>query len=169
MVGFTDLGTVNNQLKTFERAVSEGENGLHDVAHSMLVMMVRGLFSNLQFPYTQFSCTTLSGDQMFEPFWEAVGRLERCEFRVMGLVCDGLAANRRLFSLHGGSHKTLNPFTHEDRYIYFFSDPPHLLKTVRNAWCNPKRPLLVCIHELLLFKFTVACCSVMGRRLRGHI
>ena len=33
------LMILNNQLKTFERAVSEGENGLHDVAHSMLVMI----------------------------------------------------------------------------------------------------------------------------------
>ena len=144
MVGFTDLGAVNNHLKKYEEVVSGDSDGsVMEVAHSMLVLMVRGLFSKLQFPYVQFPCTSLSGDQMFEPFWEAVERLERCGFRVMGLVCDGLAANRRLFSMHGGSHKTANPFTHEDRYIYFFSDPPHLLKTVRNAWCNPKRLLWV--------------------------
>ena len=39
MVGFTDLGTVNNQLKAFEKNVG-GE-----VAKSMLVLMVQGLFS----------------------------------------------------------------------------------------------------------------------------
>lgn len=31
------------------------------LAHSMLVIMVRGLFSRLEFPYAQFPCTDLSG------------------------------------------------------------------------------------------------------------
>ena len=124
MVGFNDLGEVNNHLHKFEKAASGESDGVLEVAHSMLVFMVRGLFSK----YVQFPCTSLSVDHRFEPFWEAVGRLERCGFRVMGLVCDGLAANQRLFSMHGGSHKAA---THEERYIYFFSDPPHL------AWCNP--------------------------------
>ena len=34
---------------------------------------------------------------MFHIFWKAVGRLERYGFRVLGLTCDGLAANRFLF------------------------------------------------------------------------
>ena len=90
MVGFTDLGAVNNHLKKYEEVVSGDSDGsVMEVAHSMLVLMVRGLFSKLQFPYVQFPCTSLSGDQMFEPFWEAVERLERCGFRVMGLMCDG--------------------------------------------------------------------------------
>lgn len=29
------------------------------------------------------------------------------------------------------------------RPLFFFSDPPHLLKTVRNCWWNPKRQLWV--------------------------
>ena len=31
------------------------------LAHSMVVIMVRGLFSRLEFPYAQFPCTDLSG------------------------------------------------------------------------------------------------------------
>ena len=143
VIGFTDLGKVNNQLKAFERVLSGEREGDYEVANSMLVFMVRGLFSQLQYPYVQFPCTSLCGDQMFEPFWEAVVRLERNGFRVMGLVCDGLAANRRLFTMHGGSftYKTANPYSADNRFIYFFSDPPHLIKTVRNAWANPKRPM----------------------------
>ena len=66
----------------------------------MLVLFVRGLFSNIHFAYAQFSCISVSGDKMYDPFWEAVSRLEMCVFKVMGLTCDGLAANRQLFSLH---------------------------------------------------------------------
>ena len=47
--------------------------------------------------------------------------------------------NQRMYQLHGNPgeicYKSLNfhaPETEPDRYIYFFSDPPHLVKTVRN-------------------------------------
>lgn len=99
MIGFTDIGDINSHLTAFERSL-ERDEPQQNLAKSMLVLMVRGLFSSLQFPYVQFPCCELSGDQMYVPFWEAVGRLERCGFRVMALVCDGLAANRRLFRLH---------------------------------------------------------------------
>ena len=59
----------------------------------MLLFIVRGLFNPLEFPYAQFPCNKLSGDQIYEPLWEAVGRLERCGLRVMALVCDGPTAN----------------------------------------------------------------------------
>ena len=86
---------------------------------------------------------------MYDPFWEAVGRLERCGFKVMALVCDALAANRRLFRLHNPDapavevYKVANPYASDGRFLYFFSDPPHLIKTVRNAWASNKRSLWV--------------------------
>ncbi len=83
---------------------------------------------------------------MYTLFWKAVGRLERCGFHVMALVSDGLSANRRLFSLHGTGdlvYKVSNPYSEDNRQLYFVSDPPHLIKTVRNAWSNPKRKLWV--------------------------
>lgn len=115
LTGFTNIGDVNSHLVAFEKSL-EGEKVEDVVADHMLVFMVRGLFSSLQFPYVQFPCTDLSGDHMYAPFWQAVGRLEQCGFRVMALVCDGLAANRRLFRLHdpkarpGDVYKVVNPY-----------------------------------------------------------
>ncbi len=146
MVGFTDIGDINNHLLSFENSLEAAEAEV-PIADSMLVMMVKGLFSRLQFPYVQFPCNELSGEQMYDPFWEAVERLERCGFRVMALVCDGLAANRRLFRLHSQTdslvYKVPNPYATDDRQLYFLSDPPHLVKTVRNAWASSKRTLWV--------------------------
>jgi hypothetical protein len=69
------------------------------------------------------------------------------DFKVMGLVCDGLTTNRRFFKLHDTNNELVfsvaNPYTNEKRKFYFFSDPPHLMKTVRNAWENKKRHLQV--------------------------
>ena len=69
------------------------------------------------------------GDLLFDPFWEAVMRLERCGFKVLSTTFDGASVNRRLMKIHGlGSrdlvHKVPNPFASEERDLYFFSDPP---------------------------------------------
>ena len=130
------------------------------LANSMLVFMVRGLFSHLRFPYVQIPCTALSRDQLYDPFWEVVRRLELCGFKVMALVCDGLAANRKLFRLHEPSSKGLvykvsNPSAIDGRCIFFIADPPHLMKTVRNCWASKKRYLWVCYLEL----FFLMCSS----------
>ena len=34
------------------------------------------------------------------------------------------------------AHKTVNPYSDDERHVYFFSDVPHLIKTVRNCWAN---------------------------------
>ena len=146
-----NIGDVNSHLSAFERVINGDVQQHPPLAKSMLVFLVRGLFSSLQYPYAQFPCTALAGHQMYQPFWEAVGRLELCGFKVVGLTCDGLAANRSLFKLHDLTaktvvHKVPNPHAKDGRQLYFFVDPPHLLKTVRNAWANPKRQLWVCYN-----------------------
>ena len=84
-------------------------------------------------------------------------------------VSDGLAANRRLFRLHGTSsseliYKVSNPYS-ENRDLYFVSDPPHLIKMVRNAWFNKKRhlwvsiPFYTALYNLLSVSKNVECCD----------
>ena len=148
LIGYTNLGDVNTHLEAFEKSFEADDlvsGGI--LAKSMLVLMVRGLFSQLKFPYVQFPCTAVCGDQMFEPFCDAVCHLERCSFKVLALTCDGLSANRRLFQLHKPeetlTHKVLNPYADDGRYIFFFLDPPYLMKTTRNACGNKCRNLWV--------------------------
>ena len=160
LIGFANLGDINMHLSNFERYLEMGVVPAEQpLAKSMLVLMVRGLFSGLQFPYAQFPCASLRGDQMFHIVWKAVGRLERYGFHVLGLTCDGLAANRQLFQLHSprGSkqlvHKVSNPYSKEPRDLFFFSDPPHLLKTIRNCLANKTRHLWVnqCIIIITMY------------------
>jgi len=143
LVGFADLGEIDKHLSAFQRQLDNSDTPYEQpLAKTMLVLMVRGLYTGLQFPYAQFPCSSLSGDQMFHVFWKAVGRLERIGFKVLGLTCDGLSANRRLFRLHGPPrskellYKVSNPYTIENRSVFFFSDPPHLLKTIRNCFAS---------------------------------
>ena len=85
LVGFVNLGDVNNHLLQFEESLDEESQPV--LAKSMIAFMVKGLFSNLRFPYAQFPCTAIKGDQMFSPFWKAVFRLERMGFKVY-ILCN---------------------------------------------------------------------------------
>ena len=69
------------------------------------------------FAYAQFLCTELTGELLYDPFWEAVMRIEYCGLKVFYIVCvhtlaimpaiqvlgatlDGNAVNRRLMKTH---------------------------------------------------------------------
>ena len=127
-------------LTAFEAHLGKETSRDTPLTKSVLVLMVRGLYSGLQFPYAKFPCLSIHGVQMFPIIWEAVGCLQHYGFHVMGLTCDGLAANQQLFSLHAPKntreivHKTSNPYSILFQTFYFLSDPPHLLKTVRNCF-----------------------------------
>ena len=86
MIGFTKLGDINDHLLKFERSLTEDQPSSPSLAKSMMVFMVRGLFNKLGFPYTQFPCANLSGDLLYEPFWEAVRRIETCGLKVSELI-----------------------------------------------------------------------------------
>lgn len=140
----------------FEKTVEENNEEKEEVAKSMMVIMVRGLFTKLQFAYAQFPCGSVCGYHLYDIFWEAVQRLERCGFRVIACTCDGLSVNRAFFKLHDEGkivHKVKNPYAEDGRYIFLMSDPPHLIKTTRNCWYNKKRLLWVSCMIYDLFTF----------------
>ena len=68
-------------------------------------------------------------------------------------MCDGNSANRRFFKLYSSLvmpeevYKVNNPFTSEDRQIFFMSDPPYLIKTTRNCWASQK--LILWVSKLI--------------------
>ncbi len=137
IIGFVNLGNVSNELLRLQRL----ESGQLEqcVAKHMLVFMVRNLFSKLEFPYAQFPCSSLSADLIFPLVWDCVKRLESYGFKVMALTADGASCNRNFFRMHGAEkfvNKTINVFSKEKRPIFFLSDVPHLIKTVRNCWSN---------------------------------
>lgn len=134
IIGFVDLGTLTNQLLEFEQSYNQSTH--IPVATHMLVLMVRGIFMHLEYPYAHFPTDKLSGSDLFSIVWEAIERLEFLGFKVLVVTADGASPNRKFFSLHGKLNKTQNPYSLDDRYIYFVSDVPHLLKTTRNCWSH---------------------------------
>ncbi|XP_070177740.1 uncharacterized protein [Littorina saxatilis] len=112
------------------------EMGTNTVASHVLVFFVVGVNSNLKYSMGYFGTRTATSDQMYPLFWQALALLElTCKLKVIASTSDKASPNQRLYQLHGQAHqvcyKTLN-FYAPTRYIYFFSDVPHLIKTIRN-------------------------------------
>ncbi len=61
LIEFTNLGEINIHLVRYERSLlQDAGNDTETRANSVLVLMVKGLFSRLQFPYAQFPCRAVS-------------------------------------------------------------------------------------------------------------
>ena len=84
LIGFADLGDINNHLLAYEKSLLEPSSTCEPLASTMMVFMVRGLFTKLHFAYAQFPCAKVSGDLLYDPFWEAVARIEKCGLMVSG-------------------------------------------------------------------------------------
>ena len=143
VVGFVNLGDANNQLVAFQQQLETGD-GTPQVAKHMLVFMVRGIFYKLDFPYAQFATRAITADFLYPLLWDVIRHLECAAFKVISVTGDKASANRKLFRMHHSmdssrnavTYKVKNPYSEEERYVYFFSDVPHLIKTVRNCWSN---------------------------------
>ena len=83
MIGFVDSGDINNHLLEFERSLETDSTAKSTtLASSVTVIMV----TPLCFPYSHFPCTSITGHLLFEPFREAIYRLERMDFKVSVLL-----------------------------------------------------------------------------------
>ena len=139
LIGFTNIGEVNDMLDKVERQCLN-DNLPSKVCTHILLFMVRGMFSSLQFPYAHFATRGISADALYPIVWEAVNRLESSGLNVIAFCCDGASPNRKFYKMHRDSskelvYKTPNPYCNE-RDIFFICDVPHLLKTTRNCWSN---------------------------------
>ena len=138
LVGFIDLDKVGNDILNMQEIVKNEEKTL---AKNVLVIMVRGVGSNLKFPFAHFATNGITSDQLFPILWRSV---EICEvdlgLKVLYITSDGASPNRRFIRLHGENDSVVyrgeNIFSEDNRYIYFISDAPHLLKTTRNCFSN---------------------------------
>ena len=155
IIGFTDLGDVNNEILNLERQSSEHP----PVAKHLLTLMVRGIFFKLDFPYAHFASETVTGDLLFPIVWKAVEYIEAIGLKIICITADGASPNRKLFRMHrkagdkGIVYKTPNVFAKEERSVYFISDPPHLIKTSRNCFShsgwNGTRLMMVCVMTVV--------------------
>ena len=147
LIGFTELGDINDELNEFETRFNADTQHQPELATHVLTFMVRGLFTHFNYPIGYFPSKGFDSDQLFPCVWEAVRILEVNNFKVRAFICDGASPNRRFYRLHklpnevnvsvdGVVYWAWNLFAVDERKIYFISDPPHLIKTLRNNFEN---------------------------------
>ena len=124
IVGFVDLGNLNNKFRAAAKLKAKKETKVEDVATHVLVLMVRGAATSLRFPYAHFSSTCTTYDELLMILWEGIELLERTGFMVLGVTYDGAGPNRKFFRAHGTSsgaatplNKTPNPYANEERFV----------------------------------------------------
>ena len=94
----------------------------------MLIFGTRGATADIQLPIVD----------------EAVYRLELGGLKIISITADGASPNKKMFKLYSCQrdklsvpYKTRNPYSPDGkRWLFFFVDPPHLIKTTRNCWAN---------------------------------
>ncbi len=134
LVGFLDLGDPDINYTAFEKK--------EELATHILVFYVRGLATDMKLNFAFFATKCLSSYQTMPIFWRAISILEvSCKLNVIATVSNGASSNRKFFRMHskfdGGTesdvtYRCINLFA-PDRYIWFFADAPHLVKTARNC------------------------------------
>lgn len=132
LIGFVDLGDPSLNYSTFK--------DIDDLATHCLVYYVRGIACDLKYALAYFATKGVTASQTMPTFWKAVSVLElECTLKVIAAVSDGASPNRLFYRMHKGMdgvesmvvYRTKNLFA--DRYIFFFADAPHLMKTFRNS------------------------------------
>ena len=137
LIGFIDLG---DPMTNFA-CLSEDD----PVASHTLAFLVRGLCTDLKHIIAYFFTGNVTSFQIMPLFWRTVAVLEvSLHLSVIAAVNDGASPNRKFFRLHSKIakevdsdvvYKTPNIYA-PSRFIFFFADSPHLMKTARNCLYN---------------------------------
>lgn len=113
-------------------------DGKEELATHALVFYVVGVNSNLKTSLGFFPTQNATAADLYPLFWKAIGLLEKvCHLKVVSSTSDKATPNQRLYDMQGEGHtyKTVNLHA-RDREVFFISDAPHLMKTVRNNLSN---------------------------------
>ena len=179
VVGFVNPGDANNQLVAFQQQLETGD-GTPQVAKHMLVFMVRGFFSNLEFPYAQFATRAITADFLYPLLWDVIQHLECAAFKVISVTGDKASANRKLFRMHRSMDSSQDAVTYKVKKTYrkiclllLRCAPPYI--SVRNCWSNffghnHKRALWVSKNDgLLLYGQSKYCNIVVAIHMHTNI
>ena len=139
LIGFVDLGDVEVNYGTLPKS--------QELASHVLVFLIKSIVNPLSYSFATFATTGVTAFQLFPLFWRSVAILEgTCSLHVVAAVGDGASSNRSFFKMHKGMggqtgkdvvYRSINLFA-PDRFIFFFSDAPHLMKTARNNLAKSK-------------------------------
>lgn len=146
LVGFTSLDDLDREVRVLESHLDNPEKELEEtIGTKIMVYMAKGVSNGVKEVVATFATDKLSANQMKVWTWKVIGALERSGLPVIAFVCDGSSVNRAFIKKNkpatphpsGVTFDTWNKCA-RNRKLFFISDVPHLLKTIRNCMLNSR-------------------------------
>lgn len=148
MIGYTKLDEVDREVRAFNEYLDDPDNfkgPSEQISSRVLCYMIKSTAYSIKETVACYAVCNVSPAQMYLWTWHVIGALERNDIKVIAFVCDGSTINRAFIKLHrprtqvkdGLVFDTVNKAAPE-RDLYFFSDVPHLLKTIRNCFYSSR-------------------------------
>ena len=137
LIFFVDLGDIKLNYATFQ--------DVKELATHFLVFLVKSIVNPLSYSFATFATTGVKSFQIFPLFWKTVNILENIGLKVIAATADGASPNHKFFRMHkplagdaetAVAYRSENLYSEDKRFIYFFADAPHLIKTTRNCLSN---------------------------------
>jgi len=142
LVGYTKLSGVEEELEKMQSELN-GKTFEPRLAKKVLVFLAQGITSDVKDVVAIHSTDDLSASQLYDRTWDVIYNLEEANIKVLCVTCDGASINRKFITMHesidkswGYIYSTKNLAAGDSRPLFFILDPPHLLKTLRNALAN---------------------------------
>lgn len=131
--GESVIGLIDKEKWTFT------EDDIADkVATHVLTFFIVGINSDIKSSVAYFATKGATAEEIYLKFWKTVAFLEtQCKLKVIISTSNTAACNLAFCKLHqlenasGVCFKTKNKYA-PSRFVYFISDVPHLIKTLRN-------------------------------------
>lgn len=156
LVGYTNLDTIDKDLKLLEDFFQDSTASApapapaphkkkqvdEEVANKVLCYLVKGVANNVKEVVAIYATKSVSSRQMYMWTWQVISSLERAGVYIIAFIGDGCSVNRAFVKMHIPSHSvrksgvvyaTVNKAA-PHRPLFFISDVPHLLKTLRNSF-----------------------------------
>ncbi|KAK3917351.1 Transposable element P transposase [Frankliniella fusca] len=142
LVGYVSLSEAEAEMQFLTDFVkNNSEKDQPPIATKMLVYMVKGVCTKVRDVCASYTTANLTREDLYDRTWEVISWCEAAGIKIIAVVCDGSSVNRGFFQMHvpvteldgGIVHDTINLCAPE-RTLYFISDGPHLLKTIRNCF-----------------------------------
>ena len=126
LTGFTDLQDI-------EILDGKPNKPTDNLATHVLQIFFRSLFFNFDYPCAFFLTKEATSLQLNRIFWQGVSMLHIFNFEILICCCDGASSNRSFITLN--IEDTTLGFCqniYSGMPVFFLSDPPHLIKKLRN-------------------------------------
>ena len=126
LIGFTNLDIT-------EETSDNSTTNNHPEEKLATHVFFKSLFAKFDFPCSYFLTNGINAQKLNRIFWQGVSILHGFQFTILLSICDGASENRAFITMNGiNASKSQGTNRFSGTPIFFFSDPPHLMKKLRN-------------------------------------